>query len=61
MTSTQCKKALRDLGMSLRRTQYGEWRVNFANGNESTAYYTDDIDDAYETGLAMAQERKEVV
>lgn len=33
----------------------GEYRVNFYNGTEATAYYTDDLDDALTTGLAMAR------
>lgn len=35
----------------------GEYRVNFKNGMEATAYYTDDIDDAIGTGKAMAEHR----
>lgn len=31
-----------------------EYRVNIRNGREATAYYTNDIDDAVSTGIAMA-------
>jgi hypothetical protein len=31
-----------------------EYKVNFVEGTEATAYYTDDIQDALATGLAMA-------
>lgn len=34
-----------------------EFRVNFVGGLEATAYYTDDIEDALSTGLAMAKHR----
>ena len=32
----------------------GEWRVNFRGGTEATAYVTDDLQDAFEHGRAMA-------
>lgn len=31
-----------------------EYRVNFVGGTEATAYYTEDLDDALETGMSMA-------
>lgn len=31
----------------------GEYRVNFRDGHEGTAYYTPDLDDAIGTGIAM--------
>jgi hypothetical protein len=31
----------------------GEYRVNFQHGQECTAYYTDDLEDAIDTGKAM--------
>jgi hypothetical protein len=34
-----------------------EYRVNFRGGREATAYYTNDLDDGLQTGLAMARER----
>ena len=34
-------------------------RVDFKGGNEDTAYYTDDLDDAVGTGKLMAKEKKE--
>jgi hypothetical protein len=36
----------------------GEWRINLRTaegGNEDTAYYTDDADDAYQTAKAMRE------
>jgi hypothetical protein len=32
----------------------GEWSVNFRGGTETTAYVTDDLQDAFEHGRAMA-------
>lgn len=32
----------------------GEWSVNFRGGTEATAYVTDDLQDAFEHGRAMA-------
>jgi hypothetical protein len=32
----------------------GEWCVNFRDGTEATAYVTDDLEDAFEHGRAMA-------
>jgi hypothetical protein len=32
----------------------GEYRVNFQYGQECTAYYTADLGDAYDTGIAMS-------
>ncbi len=34
----------------------GEYRVNFKGGKESTAYYTNDLEDAIQTGRAMSRE-----
>jgi hypothetical protein len=44
--------------MTIRVTPDGQYRVNFLGGCESTAFYTLDLDDALETGLVMAAERK---
>lgn len=57
MTLTQARDALRLRGITLRHTD-GEYRVNFKNGDEATAYYTNDLDDAVATGLAMAQGKR---
>jgi hypothetical protein len=48
----------RAAGMTTRVTPDGQYRVNFLGGCESTAFYTLDLNDALETGLAMAAERK---
>jgi hypothetical protein len=33
----------------------GEYRVNIKAGREATAYYTNDLKDALDTGIAMAK------
>jgi hypothetical protein len=35
----------------------GDFRVNFRNGNETTAYYTDNLEDAVNTAVEMARTR----
>jgi len=45
--------------MSLRKRD-GEYRVNFRGESESTAYYTNDIQDAVNTGVAMWARRNNV-
>ena len=55
MTFKAEKKRLADIGVTLRgKNDCGEYRVNIVYGDEATAYYTDDLDDAVNTGFAMA-------
>jgi hypothetical protein len=53
MTLAEAKKTLGDKGMVIRKRD-DEYRVNSRGGPESTAYYTDDLTDAVNTGLSMA-------
>ncbi len=53
MTLKDVRQSLRFLGLTIRKTEYGEYRVNFAGKAEETAYYADDLSDAYKTGVAM--------
>lgn len=53
MTIKEAKAALRPLGVVLTKTEWDEYRVNFRNGREATAYYTNDLEDAVGTGVAM--------
>jgi len=55
MTFTEAKKQIRDLNMTIRRTDYDDYRVNFPNGPESFAYYTNDLADAVQTAARMRQ------
>jgi len=46
---------LKALGIQLQYSNdYNEYRVNLKGGREATAYYTNDLDDARDTGLYMA-------
>lgn len=58
VTVAQVRDELAKLGISFRRTQFGEFRVNFAGGREATAYYTNDLDDALATGRKLAAIRE---
>lgn len=57
MTFKQAKAQLRVVGITIRKTQYGEYRVNFVNGTEATAIYDPDLDSAVATGIAMVGRR----
>ena len=56
MTLQTAKNQLRDFGMSV-NVRDGEYRVNFLGGKEETAYYTNDLEDAVDTGRLMFQAR----
>lgn len=50
------QQGLASLGVSIRfNRDYGEYRVNLHGGSEDTAYYTDDLEDAYLTGIFMSK------
>jgi len=38
-------------------TQTGDYRVNFRDGNEMTAHYSDNLEDAVNTVLEKARKR----
>ena len=46
MTLQEAKSIARHLGLTLRMVLSGDYRVNFRDGNETTAYYTDNLQDA---------------
>lgn len=52
MTLEQVREELGRVGVTIRKRD-GEYRVNFRGGKEATAYYTTDLEDALQTGLAM--------
>jgi hypothetical protein len=58
MTLQQAKSVARHLGLTLRKVRSGDYRVNFRDGNEMTAYYTDNLEDAVNTAVEMARNRK---
>jgi len=53
----QAQQTLRARGITLKRTPCNEFRVNYRDGRESTAYYTDHLNDALITGEDMASRR----
>ena len=57
MTLQKAKSIARHLGLTLREVCSGDYRVNLRDGNESTAYYTDDLENAVNTAVEMARRR----
>jgi len=57
MTLQGAKSIARHLGLTLRTVRSGDYRVNFRDGNETTAYYTDSLEDAVNTAVEMARRR----
>jgi len=57
MTLQKAKSIARHLGLTLRQLRSGSYRVNFRDGNETTAYYTDKLEDAVNAVVAMARRR----
>ena len=58
MTLQEAKSIARHLGLTLRHVRSGDYRVNFRDGNETTAYYTNDLEDAVNTAVEMARKRE---
>ena len=56
MTLQEAKSVARHLGLTLRKVRSG-YRVNFRDGNETTRYYTDSLEDAVNTAVEMARKR----
>ena len=57
MTLQKAKSIARHLGLTLRQLRSGDYRVNFRDGNETTAYYTGNLEDAVNAAVEMAHER----
>ena len=57
MTLQEAKSIARHLGFTLRKVRSGDYRVNLPGGDESTAYYTGDLEDAVRTAVEMARQR----
>jgi hypothetical protein len=57
MTLREAKSIARHLGLTLRKLGSGEFRVNFRDGNKTTAYYTESLEDAFDTAVEMARKR----
>jgi hypothetical protein len=57
ITLQKAKSIARHLGLTLRQLCSGNYRVNFRDGDETTAYYTDKREDAVNTAIEMARKR----
>jgi hypothetical protein len=57
MTLQEAKSIARHLGLTLRQVRSGDYRVNFRDGDETTAHYTDNLEDAVKTAVEMARKR----
>jgi hypothetical protein len=57
MMLQEAKSIARHLGLTLRLVRSGAYRVNFRDGNETTAYYTDSLEDAVKNAVEMARTR----
>jgi hypothetical protein len=57
MTLQEAKSIARHLGLTLRKVRSGDYRVNFRDGSETAAYYTDDLEDAVNVGLEMVRKQ----
>ena len=57
MTLQEAKSIARHLGLTLRKVRSGDYRVNFRDGNEMKAYYTDNLEDAVNAAVEMAHKR----
>jgi hypothetical protein len=53
LTLTSVRTQLRQIGVVIKTTEWSEYRVNFRGAGEATAYYTGDLEDARDTGIAM--------
>jgi hypothetical protein len=54
ITLQEAKSIARHLGLPLRKVRSGHYRVKFRDGDESTACYAVDLEDAVNTAVAMA-------
>ena len=57
MTLEEAKSIARHLGLTLRKVRSGDYRVSFREANETTAYYSDNLEDAVNAAVEMARKR----
>ena len=58
MSLKEAQKIAREHGMSIRKTPYKEYRVNFKDKTEAHAVYEASVKDALDTAKAMYDHRK---
>jgi len=59
MTLQEAKSVARHLKFTLRQMRSGAFRVNFRDGNETTANYANNLEDAVKSAVEMARTRVE--
>ena len=57
MTLQKAKSIARHLGLTLHQLRSGNYRVNFRDGTETTAYYKHKLEDAVNAVVAMARKQ----
>jgi hypothetical protein len=57
VTHQEAKLIARHLGLTLRKVRSGDYRVNFLDADDSTAYYTENLEDAINAAVEMARKR----
>ena len=58
MTLQEAKSIARHLGCILRKVRSGDYCVKFPAGNDSLAYYTDNLEDAVNVAVAVVRKRE---
>jgi hypothetical protein len=58
ITLQEAKSTALHLGLTLRKVRSGHYGVNFRDGDESTACYAVDLEDAVNAAVAMARKRE---
>jgi hypothetical protein len=57
MTLQEAKSIARHLGLTLRKVRSGDYRVSSREGDETIAYYTQNLEDAVNAAVEMARKR----
>jgi hypothetical protein len=57
MTLQEAKSIARHLGLTLRKVRSGDYRVSSRGGDETIAYYTQNLEDAVNAAVEMARKR----
>jgi hypothetical protein len=57
MTLQEAKSIARHLGLTLRKVRSGDYRVSCRDGNETAAYYTQNLEDAVNAAVEIARKR----
>ena len=57
MTLQQAKSVARHLRFTLRQLRSGKYRVNYGEGDETTACYTDKLEEAVNAAIQMDRKR----